>query len=94
MEASEVRDRLSGFEHHSTSFQAGIGLGTVVNLKRLICETIKDYGFELKLDLGVTYYLGTSSVYNGGTTEVNQPVAHRSAVNDLNWRLGILLAFN
>jgi len=94
MDSRDIYDQLSPVEHHSTSFRAGIGLGTVVNLKRLLCETVKDYGFELKLDMGVTYYLGTNSVYSGGSNEVNQPVAHRSMVNDLNWRMGILLGFD
>lgn len=94
METNEIRERIACMEHHGTSFQAGIGLGTIVNLKRLVCATVQDFGFELKLDMGVTYYLGTSTTYRGVSSEVSRTVAHRSPINDLNWRLGLVLAFD
>lgn len=95
MTTSDMRERIDCVEHHGTGFQAGIGLGTIVNLKRLVCATVQDFGFELKLDMGVTYYLGTSTTYNGVANEINPTsTAHRSTINDLNLRLGLLLAFD
>lgn len=93
MDNAEVRQHIPAFERRGTSVRAGVGFGTVINLKRLICETIQDYGFELKLDAGLFYTFGSSAAYRSGTNEVNQPVAQSSAIQDLNLRVGVLLGF-
>lgn len=93
MSANQVRDRYSRLDHHHTGIQAGIGVGTIISLKRLVCATVEDLGFELKLDTGVTYYLSSNAGVSTASSETNRPLASQNPVNNLNLRFGILLAF-
>ncbi len=94
MSSEDVRERFSAFDYRRTGIQAGVGLGTVINLKRLVCATEEDFGFGIKLDTGVTYYLGTGMGFSGQSAEVDQPVSKVGAINSFNWHIGLLLAFD
>lgn len=88
---SEMKEEIACMDYHSTTFQAGIGLGTIINLKHLICPTEEDYGFEVKLDMGATYLLGTNAIYNESSGEVNNPIVHQRPGNNFNYRLGVIM---
>lgn len=89
---SEVGNYINSFEHRGTNLQAGMGIGTIVNLKQLVCQTVENYGFEFKLDAGVIYYTGTSAVYNGSGDDVN-PSKQRGPTSNLTYRIGVVLGF-
>lgn len=89
---SEVGDYINTFEHRGTNLQAGLGIGTIVNLKHLVCQTVEDYGFEFKLDAGVIYYTGTNAVYNGTSNDVNLSKQH-GPISNLTYRIGVVLGF-
>jgi hypothetical protein len=89
---SEVGDYINTFEHRGTNLQAGLGIGTVVNLKRLVCQTVEDYGFEFKLDTGMVYYTGTNAVYNGTSNDINRSKQF-SPTSNLTYRVGVVLGF-
>jgi hypothetical protein len=89
---SEVGDHINKFEHSGTNLQAGVGIGTIVNLKRLVCQTVENYGFELKLDAGMIYYTGTNAVYNGTSNDINQSKQH-SPTSNITYRVGVVLGF-
>ncbi len=88
---SEMKEKIACMDYHSTAFQAGVGMGTIINLKHLICPTEEDYGFEIKLDVGATYLLGTNAVYNESSGEVNNPIVHQRPGNNFTYRLGVIM---
>lgn len=94
MSQKDIREEYPCFDYRRTGIQAGVGLGTVINLKRLVCATEEDFGFGIKLDTGVTYYLGTNTGFSGQSGEVDHPVSTPGAINSLNWHVGLLLAFD
>lgn len=86
----DMREYFSCADYHSTAFQAGVGLGTIVNLKHLICPTLEEYGFEIKLDFGATYHMGTNAVYGGVPSETN-PGLHSSPISQIVYRMGVIV---
>lgn len=92
--SKELAERYPALEYHRTRFRAGIGAGTVIHLKKLLCATVEDFGFEIRLQTGLVYYLNSSPERDfSQSAEVQEPEASSDVVSNLLWRWGLLLDF-
>lgn len=92
LSSREMRQYFSCADFHGTSFQAGLGLGTIINLKHLVCPTEEDYGFEVKIDLGATCFLGSDGISQSTQPEATE-VLNNSLMSQLAFRAGIMVLF-
>lgn len=92
LSSREMKQYFSCADFHGTSFQAGLGLGTIINLKHLVCPTEEDYGFEIKIDLGATCYLGSDGISQNNQPETTQAL-NNSAMSQLAFRAGVMIVF-
>ncbi|TVR42220.1 MAG: hypothetical protein EA392_00565 [Cryomorphaceae bacterium] len=93
MSACDMRGYIAPWETRSNHLVGGMGLGTIVNLKKLVCQTEENYGFEVKLDLGLTYLLSSQSKVREMNEMAPQQLMSRSQVNAMLFRAGLLVAF-
>lgn len=92
LSSCEMNEYITPWQARSNHLVAGLGLGTIVNLKKLVCDTEENYGFEVKLDLGASYMMGTQPEVRH-FNELNPAASTRGPMQALMIKAGLVVAF-